>query len=51
MPERMTNGLVEMLRRHDRDRFLATLLAPAARRPELWAVLAFNRTAPRILGE
>src|SRR5262249_14807407 len=38
-------GRVELaaeLRRHDRDRFLATLLAPAARRPALWALLAFN---------
>jgi len=48
MRETETNGLVEMLRRHDRDRFFCTLFAPAARRPELWAVLAFNHEIARV---
>ncbi len=48
MRETETNGLTEMLRRHDRDRFLTTLFAPAARRPELWAVLAFNHEIARV---
>jgi len=36
------------LRRHDRDRFLATLFAAADRQPELWALLAFNLEIARV---
>jgi len=32
----------DQVRRHDPDRFLASLFAPADRRESLWAVLAFN---------
>ncbi|HLY57239.1 MAG TPA: squalene/phytoene synthase family protein, partial [Stellaceae bacterium] len=39
---------VERIRRHDRDRFLATLFAPAAHRPALWALLAFNLEVARV---
>ena len=37
-----------LLRRHDRDRFLATLCAPAARQPALWALLGFNYEIARV---
>jgi NADH dehydrogenase [ubiquinone] 1 alpha subcomplex assembly factor 6 len=41
-------GLAAMLRRHDPDRFLATLAAPEAVRPALWALLAFNYEIARV---
>ncbi len=37
-----TAHLVEELRRHDWDRFMCALFAPAARRDGLYALLAFN---------
>jgi phytoene synthase len=40
--------LPDLLRRHDRDRFLATLCAPAARQPALWALLGFNYEIARV---
>jgi NADH dehydrogenase [ubiquinone] 1 alpha subcomplex assembly factor 6 len=40
--------LPELLRRHDRDRFLATLCAPAAQQPALWALLGFNYEIARV---
>ncbi|HVJ51316.1 MAG TPA: phytoene/squalene synthase family protein [Aliidongia sp.] len=40
--------LVETVRRYDRDRFLATLFAPASLRPDLWALLAFNLEIARV---
>lgn len=40
--------VVAALRRHDRDRFLATLFAPPERRPALWALLAFNLEIARV---
>ena len=41
-------SLRELVRRHDRDRFLCTLFAPADRRSALWALLAFNAEIARI---
>ena len=41
-------SLRERARRHDRDRFLCTLFAPADRRGALWALLAFNSEIARI---
>lgn len=41
-------GLPSLLRRHDRDRFLASLLAPADKRPALWALLGFNYEIARV---
>ena len=41
------DGLVEFVRRHDPDRFLTTLFAPAARRPALLALYAFNHELAR----
>jgi len=38
----------EELRRFDRDRYLTTLFAPAARRPALWAIYAFNAEIARV---
>ncbi len=42
----MSNGGLgysgDLVRRHDRDRFLASLFAPASCRPALWALYAFN---------
>jgi NADH dehydrogenase [ubiquinone] 1 alpha subcomplex assembly factor 6 len=35
-------GLTRLVRRHDRDRFLTTLFAPAERREDLLALYAFN---------
>ena len=40
--------VVARLRRHDRDRFLATMFAPPERRPALWALLAFNLELARV---
>jgi phytoene synthase len=37
-----------MVRRHDPDRFLATLAAPETVRPALWALLAFNYEIARV---
>jgi phytoene synthase len=42
------DALALRLRRFDRDRFLATLFAPADRRPDLWALLAFNLEIARV---
>ena len=36
------------LRRHDRDRYVATLLAPAAARPHLFALYAFSGEVARV---
>ncbi len=44
----LTSTLPALLRRHDRDRFLATLCAPAARQPALWALLGFNYEIARV---
>ena len=41
-------NLREQVRRHDRDRFLCTLFAPADRRTDLWALMAFNSEIARI---
>ena len=32
----------EIVRRHDKDRYLTSLFAPDDRRPHLWALYAFN---------
>jgi len=39
---------LEFVRRHDHDRFLVSLLAPADRRADLWALLAFNLEIARV---
>jgi len=39
---------LELVRRHDHDRFLVSLLAPADRRADLWALLAFNLEIARV---
>ena len=39
---------LELVRRHDRDRFLSTLFAPDAARPHLLALYAFNVEINRI---
>ncbi|HEV2673207.1 MAG TPA: phytoene/squalene synthase family protein [Aliidongia sp.] len=39
---------IELVRRHDHDRFLASLFMPAARRPAVWALLAFNLEIARV---
>jgi NADH dehydrogenase [ubiquinone] 1 alpha subcomplex assembly factor 6 len=36
------------LKRFDRDRYLATLFAPASARPALWALYAFNSEVARV---
>jgi phytoene synthase len=41
-------SLPHLLRRHDRDRFLASLYAPPPRRPALWALLGFNYETARV---
>jgi len=41
------DALVDFVRRHDPDRFLTTLFAPAARRPALLALYAFNHELAR----
>jgi NADH dehydrogenase [ubiquinone] 1 alpha subcomplex assembly factor 6 len=46
--ESLEPSLPDLLRRHDRDRFLATLCAPVARQPALWAVLGFNYEIARV---
>src|SRR5438105_5285090 len=38
----LPSSLVDLLRRHDRDRYLCTLFAPADRRAALIALYAFN---------
>jgi phytoene synthase len=38
----LDDPLAALVRRHDRDRFLASLFAPAPLRPALWALLGFN---------
>lgn len=40
--------LVQDLRRHDYERYLLSLFAPAARRSALWAILALNLELSRI---
>lgn len=37
-----------LVRRHDHDRFLTALFAPAAKREQLWALYAFNYEIARI---
>lgn len=37
----------DTIRRHDNDRYLISLFAPAARRPALWALYAFNLEVAR----
>jgi len=37
-----TSPVARMVRRHDRDRFLTALFAPAGKREDLWALYAFN---------
>jgi len=39
---------LDLVRRHDHDRFLVSLLAPADRRADLWALLAFNLEIARV---
>ena len=39
---------VELVRRHDHDRFLASLFFPADRRAAVWALLAFNLEVARV---
>ncbi len=41
------DALVDFVRRHDPDRFLTTLFAPAARRPALLVLYAFNHELAR----
>ena len=41
-------SLAALLRQHDRDRFQTALFAPAARRPALFALYAFNFEVARI---
>jgi len=38
----------ELVRRHDRDRFMTALFAPAARREDLFALYAFNYEIARV---
>lgn len=38
----------EIVRRHDKDRYLASLFAPDDKRPHLWALYAFNYEISRI---
>src|SRR5918997_5524748 len=40
-------SLAEFVRRHDPDRFLCALFAPAARRDALFALIAFNHELAR----
>ncbi len=44
----LDDPVVAAIRRHDRERFAATLFAPQAHRPALWALLAFNLEIARI---
>ncbi|HZD25952.1 MAG TPA: phytoene/squalene synthase family protein [Alphaproteobacteria bacterium] len=46
--ETATQYCSEMLRRHDRDRYLTTLFAPPAARPRLIALYAFNLEIARV---
>lgn len=39
---------IELVRRHDHDRFLVSLLLPADRRADVWALLAFNLEIARV---
>ncbi|HLZ67634.1 MAG TPA: phytoene/squalene synthase family protein [Aliidongia sp.] len=39
---------IELVRRHDHDRFLASLFLRADRRPAVWALLAFNLEIARV---
>jgi 15-cis-phytoene synthase len=39
---------LDLVRLHDKDRFLASLFAPEAKRPHLWALYAFNAEITRI---
>jgi 15-cis-phytoene synthase len=38
----------DIVRRHDRDRYLASLFAPEDKRPYLWALYAFNYEIARV---
>lgn len=39
---------IDLVRRYDHDRFLASLFMPADRRPAVWALLAFNLEIARV---
>ena len=41
-------GPIDLVRRYDHDRFLASLFAPAGLRPAIWALLAFNLEIARV---
>lgn len=47
-PSARAAWLLDDARRHDRDRALAAMLAPAARRPAMLAVVAFNTELARV---
>ena len=38
----------DIVRRHDKDRYLASLFAPEDKRPHLWALYAFNYEVARV---
>jgi phytoene synthase len=38
----------DIVRRHDKDRYLASLFAPEDKRPQLWALYAFNHEVARV---
>jgi phytoene synthase len=38
----------DLVRRHDKDRYLASLFAPEDKRPHLWALYAFNYEIARV---
>ena len=46
-PERGAEACRRLARRHDFERYLATLLAPRRTRPALWILLAFNAEIAR----
>jgi phytoene synthase len=50
MPPRPADATlpIDLVRRYDHDRFLASLFAPADRRASLWALLAFNLEIARV---
>ncbi len=48
MTDSVNDICLKMVRDHDRARYLTTLYAPAAARPQLWALHAFNIELTRI---
>jgi phytoene synthase len=42
------SAVAELVRRHDRDRYMTALFAPAARREALFALYAFNYEIARV---